>query len=109
MFRTSLRRLIGVEGDVFMSVITDKAYLEKRLETIGKQAEAGEFKPAPLTQEQLNRFTTSNASAENLFNKEQGLKPECTVDEKTGMVVGSAALDPTRYGDWEINGRCYDF
>jgi hypothetical protein len=109
MFRLSARLLIGVESDVFCSVITDPKYLETRLATVGKLQEEGAFKPAPLTQDQLNRFTTSVASAENLFNKAQGLTPETTVDEKTGQVIGSAAPDPCRYGDWEVNGRCYDF
>lgn len=22
---------------------------------------------------------------------------------------GPKGLEPTRYGDWEVNGRCYDF
>lgn len=26
-----------------------------------------------------------------------------------GEVGGRGGLDPTRYGDWEINGRCVDF
>ena len=24
-------------------------------------------------------------------------------------VPGEARLDPTRYGDWELNGKCVDF
>jgi hypothetical protein len=32
-------------------------------------------------------------------------KPTSTPEE-TG---GRGGLDPTRYGDWEINGRCVDF
>ncbi len=27
----------------------------------------------------------------------------------TNEVGGRGGLDPTRYGDWEINGRCVDF
>lgn len=29
--------------------------------------------------------------------------------ETTDEVGGRGGLDPTRYGDWEINGRCVDF
>lgn len=28
---------------------------------------------------------------------------------ETNEVGGRGGLDPTRYGDWEINGRCVDF
>ncbi|MFT5173316.1 MAG: hypothetical protein ACI8W7_001491 [Gammaproteobacteria bacterium] len=31
-----------------------------------------------------------------------------TVPPKTEY-GGPAGLEPTRYGDWERNGRCYDF
>jgi hypothetical protein len=27
----------------------------------------------------------------------------------TEEVGGRKGLDPTRYGDWEVNGRCVDF
>lgn len=36
-------------------------------------------------------------------------KPEKTPDEKVPEVGGRGGLDPTRYGDWEKNGRCIDF
>ena len=29
--------------------------------------------------------------------------------EKTKEVNGRKGLEPTRYGDWEKNGRCIDF
>lgn len=28
---------------------------------------------------------------------------------KTTEIGGFNGLEPTRYGDWEKNGRCYDF
>lgn len=31
------------------------------------------------------------------------------VNEATGEVGGPKGPEPTRYGDWERNGRCYDF
>jgi len=30
-------------------------------------------------------------------------------DQKRGEIGGPAGLEPTRYGDWERNGRCIDF
>ncbi|KAL3524403.1 hypothetical protein ACH5RR_017237 [Cinchona calisaya] len=31
------------------------------------------------------------------------------VTKETGEVGGPRGPEPTRYGDWERNGRCYDF
>jgi hypothetical protein len=33
-------------------------------------------------------------------------EPSASVPEEIG---GRGGLDPTRYGDWEKNGRCIDF
>ena len=61
-----------------------------------------------LTQQELNRFTTSLGSKENLHNHKAGTTPSLVVDEH-GRVEGQSYPEPTRYGDWEYNGRCYDF
>ena len=34
-------------------------------------------------------------------------KPEAKIQEKE--INGPKGLEPTRYGDWESKGRCYDF
>ena len=100
--------LVGVEGDLFMSRVKDKQYLDHRLAPLGKAEAAGDFKPAPMSHDELQRFTTSQASKENLLNKEVGANPEGIVGSD-GKQEGSAHEDPTRFGDWEVNGRCYDF
>lgn len=105
--RRCVRLLIGVESDVFFSAVKDKQYLEHRMAILGKND--AHVKQQPLTDEQLRRFTTSVGNAESLFNKQAGDIPTNVVDEDTGLVVGSSTPDPTRYGDWEVNGRCYDF
>lgn len=47
----------------------------------------------------------SDASADT--RKELSESPEsATKKEEFG---GPKGLEPTRYGDWERNGRCYDF
>lgn len=35
--------------------------------------------------------------------------PERPVEERPREYGGRDGLDPTRYGDWEKNGRCIDF
>ena len=90
-----------------MSRIKDKDFLDARLATLGKAS--AETKHKPLTDEELRRFTTSVGSAESLFNSKAGATPSNVVDEETGCVIGGTSPDPTRYGDWEVNGRCYDF
>jgi hypothetical protein len=108
MFRRVAPLLVGHEGSIFMSRVKDKQYLDHRLSTLGRAEAAGEFTPAPMSQEELQRFTTSQASSENLLNKEVGATPDGTVNAD-GKDAGSAHEDPTRFGDWEVNGRCYDF
>jgi len=109
MLRRTIARCIGSESEnLFASVINDKKFLDHTLAIVGKREAAGEYKPAPLSREELDRFTTSAASAENLFNKRDGKKPGVIVGDD-GRVEGSNMPDPTRYGDWEVNGRCYDF
>lgn len=39
-------------------------------------------------------------------SEDQSKKPEDTKPEELG---GPKGLEPTRYGDWEVNGRCSDF
>ncbi|XP_052187692.1 uncharacterized protein LOC127798274 [Diospyros lotus] len=34
---------------------------------------------------------------------------ELDINRDTGEVGGPRGPEPTRYGDWERNGRCYDF
>lgn len=38
--------------------------------------------------------------------KTSALKPQSASLEEVG---GPSGLEPTRYGDWERNGRCVDF
>ncbi|CAM9003017.1 unnamed protein product [Rhodiola kirilowii] len=34
---------------------------------------------------------------------------ELDLNKETGEIGGPRGPEPTRYGDWEKNGRCYDF
>jgi hypothetical protein len=134
MLRRTVRRLIGHEDDVFISAIKDPAFLKARLASLGtpdtgikkvkpedvdrkdfdgqggKMTDTSSFTGGLLTQDEVQRFTCAPHSPEYLLNKRVGAVPDVgIVDEATGNVKGSVLPDPTRYGDWEIAGRCYDF
>jgi len=43
---------------------------------------------------------------------DDGQKPEALqqpIQQPDGEVGGTHGLEPTRFGDWEHNGRCSDF
>jgi hypothetical protein len=35
--------------------------------------------------------------------------PAKVTDDKPAEIGGRGGLDPVRYGDWEIGGKCVDF
>ena len=41
--------------------------------------------------------------------KAEARTPERTPAGKTKEIGGPSGPEPTRYGDWEIKGRCIDF
>ena len=45
------------------------------------------------------------------YEKDDGSSPsdEKNAPKTTREIGGRDGLDPTRYGDWEKNGRCIDF
>jgi hypothetical protein len=63
-----------------------------------------------MTQDELNRFTTSLWSKENLHNYKAGTTPTLIVDVETGLTEGVNYPDPCRYGtEIEYNGIVSDF
>ena len=40
---------------------------------------------------------------------DQALGPEPTAQKLPREIGGPKGPEPTRYGDWEFNGRCTDF
>lgn len=40
---------------------------------------------------------------------EQEKKPQKPVEKQPREIGGPRGPEPTRYGDWAINGRCTDF
>ena len=51
--------------------------------------------------------TKKSGPAIKVLNKGKiPLKPKANNNKEIG---GPKGLEPTRYGDWEVNGRCSDF
>jgi hypothetical protein len=49
--------------------------------------------------------SNSDESSKNDSDDGEKNQPEKSKEE----IGGPKGLEPTRYGDWENNGRCYDF
>ena len=74
----------------------------------------------PMNDEPLKTATAGNADA-SAVESLAGCAEEAFTDAPTDPPAGPApkpgkaefggpkGLEPTRYGDWERNGRCYDF
>lgn len=68
-----------------------------------------------MSKEKTEQITTEPGSSAKLKveipvvveNKAQA-KPAASTD-KPREINGPKGLEPTRYGDWEAKGRCYDF
>jgi len=52
--------------------------------------------------------TDTTSSAESGAPEAAGIAPAAEVP-RAPEFGGREGLDPTRYGDWEKNGRCIDF
>ncbi|KAJ4705986.1 succinate dehydrogenase assembly factor 4, mitochondrial-like [Melia azedarach] len=52
---------------------------------------------------------TVKSGNEETENQEDEEDDDDHVNKETGEVGGPRGPEPTRYGDWERNGRCYDF
>ena len=73
----------------------------------------------PRTEKSLEAIPTSRLyrAEQILDNQRAALTLEDSLDKKIpkspstkkGETGGPKGLDPTRYGDWERNGRCIDF
>ena len=49
------------------------------------------------------------ACGEPSLDEDEGPEMVSVVNEETGEIGGPRGKEPTRYGDWEAKGRCWDF
>jgi hypothetical protein len=52
---------------------------------------------------------TDNATCDPSTGQAEGASAEATRPRRPVEIGGRKGPDPTRYGDWEKNGRCIDF
>ena len=57
----------------------------------------------------MDKDSQSNSAPENVENPENKTKKEEKEKKEIGGPKTSDGLEPTRYGDWESNGRAIDF
>lgn len=52
---------------------------------------------------------TDKEKTDKSNKKNEAPKPFPQPVEKQREIGGREGLDPVRYGDWEVNGKCVDF
>lgn len=52
---------------------------------------------------------SKHKTQKDVKNKPSSNEKKCTVSTEKEYGGRKNGLDPTRYGDWEKNGRCIDF
>ena len=69
-----------------------------------KNSEEGQHLDEPDVQQDGSQVGLQDEAPENTAGRE--IDDRATGGRETG---GREGLEPTRYGDWEKNGRCIDF
>lgn len=63
----------------------------------------------PLFRRHTGEHMSQNPTISDKNSPEEILQPAVKKEEKPKEIGGPEGLEPTRYGDWEKNGRCTDF
>ena len=66
------------------------------------------YKEVDSTTKKIDEPNNDALSVDNLSTDKE-LTPKNDIKVKTKELNGPKGLEPTRYGDWESKGRCYDF
>ncbi|XVF10042.1 hypothetical protein REPUB_Repub07fG0149700 [Reevesia pubescens] len=70
---------------------------------------ASRFVCSSAQQPRLNHEEKTNEEKREAIKVENKEEDADNVNQQTGEVGGPRGPEPTRYGDWERNGRCNDF
>ncbi|KAH0468155.1 hypothetical protein IEQ34_003188 [Dendrobium chrysotoxum] len=106
-----LENRIGFPGTHTLSISLTKRDFSstRRLDLQGEITDdLSSLPPNPSTAMDGRKLDDSPSQAEE-EEKEEEEESGVYVNEKTGEISGPRGPEPTRYGDWERNGRCYDF
>jgi hypothetical protein len=57
----------------------------------------------------MNDEKQSADIAENVADKRTAKYKKLSTNKKVQEIGGRGGLDPSRFGDWEISGKCVDF
>ena len=104
MLSITSRALTRAVESIELKPVTDQKFVSQFLAEFRRQKPKAPESGA-LTDEDVQRLSISTHSPENYFNKKSGVRdPSWIVSEDHEKVYS-----PTRFGDWEKNGRCMDF
>ncbi|KAI0524198.1 hypothetical protein KFK09_003562 [Dendrobium nobile] len=108
-----LENRIGFPGTRTLSIsLTKRAFSStRRLDLQGEITDdLSGLPPNPPTAKDGGKLDDSpSQAAAAAAAEEEEEENSVYVNEKTGEISGPRGPEPTRYGDWERNGRCYDF
>ncbi|CAL1409695.1 unnamed protein product [Linum trigynum] len=91
------------------SAISSLSRLVSTTTTTTQQSRAREEEPPSKNPNpEADNEKGSKAEVEGEEGDEDG-EDELDLNKDTGEIGGPRGPEPTRYGDWERNGRCYDF
>lgn len=54
-------------------------------------------------------YMVDKQASKTIKNFDKNLQKKKFVTDRPKEIGGPKGLEPTRYGDWEKNGRCIDF
>ncbi|KAL0925169.1 hypothetical protein M5K25_003480 [Dendrobium thyrsiflorum] len=103
-----LENRIGFPGTHTLSISSTKRAFSstRRLDLQGETTDdLSSLPPNPPTAKDGRKLDDSPSQAAEEEEEESSVY----VNEKTGEISGPRGPEPTRYGDWERNGRCCDF
>ncbi|KAI3471212.1 hypothetical protein Pfo_027875 [Paulownia fortunei] len=73
------------------------------------QNQQPETKELPISEDKEKIHNEIEHEEEHASKDEENDGGDESVNKVTGEIGGPRGPEPTRYGDWEKNGRCYDF